>query len=355
MNRDSEHIQKRILMLLRDLFPSASLKDVEAASRALGDEPLEQAASNDMNPIDCLSVDSSASTKSSESSRSFRKESVFELGDVPAVQDRFHALIKNRLQSEIQHNPPLFPWESELQDYGTDPAQEVESIPLHAPTPTGAVNPAWVWLKQLKTLNLPVRLPEPVLVNLLQQCQEAMQTPLREGAKLVRAVEELFPGQDQALNYLAGLVMTSPARSGSTMARATTDVNFPTNYEAAVPAQQMVLSLLAAQEIISNLTLTVSVHQPIVERHWETEAGPLSLQVTYQDQQSTVSVRVRASLPCGGTLQLTDGDAQSSTRRSHAGYLSGELFDLKPGQAYSVEVSLGEQNQSPLTFTIQIV
>lgn len=353
MNRDSEHIQKRILMLLQDLFPSASLQDVEAASRALGFDTIGQTAHDEANSV-LPAIDSSMSNPS-ESSRSFPRESAFELGDVPAVQDRFHALLKNRLQSEIQRNPPLFPWESELQDYGTDTIKEtVESVPSRSPAPVGKA-PAWIWLRQLKELNLPVRLPEPVLANLLARCQEVIQTPLREGVKLVRAVEELFPGQDQALQYLAGLVMTSPARSGTKMVHPPANGQFPASYEAAVPAQQMVLSLLAAQEIINNLTLTVSAHQPSVERQWDTDAGPLSLQVRYQDHHSTVSAWVRATLPCGGVLKLDDGDAQTVTQRSCSGYLSGELFNPEPGQTYPVEVSLGQADQPPLTFTIRIV
>ncbi|NET51319.1 MAG: hypothetical protein F6K09_22110, partial [Merismopedia sp. SIO2A8] len=33
----------------------------------------------------------------------------FEFGEMFAVQDRFHALLKNRLRAEIERKPPLFP------------------------------------------------------------------------------------------------------------------------------------------------------------------------------------------------------------------------------------------------------
>ncbi|TAF09903.1 MAG: PatU, partial [Nostocales cyanobacterium] len=41
----------------------------------------------------------------------------FELGEIPTVQERFQAVIKRRLQIEIQNHPPLFPWESQIVEY----------------------------------------------------------------------------------------------------------------------------------------------------------------------------------------------------------------------------------------------
>jgi hypothetical protein len=36
---------------------------------------------------------------------------------MPIVEDRLPLLIQKRLEAEIQKHPPLFPWETELDDY----------------------------------------------------------------------------------------------------------------------------------------------------------------------------------------------------------------------------------------------
>lgn len=354
MNRDPEDIQRHLLRLLQDLFPAASPTDIEAASQALGSEAVGQAP---LNPSDLQSPQNvtSQSASISGSDRSFQKEPVLDFGDVPAVQDRFHALLKHRLQSEIQQHPPLFPWESEIQDYEANITPPVAEVGLSGDgVSSRRLNtPALVWLRQLSAIKLPVQVPERVLVQLLEQCQELAQSSLREGAKLVRAVEELFPEQSQSLNYLAGLVVTSPARSGSMTAEPPATANFPKSYEAAVPAQQMVLSLLAAREILNSLTLKLTPQQPSVSREWETDAGTVVLRASYDQQGSAPSLRVQATLPCGGRLVLKQNELQSVSRRPQAGLLGVELAEVQLGQCYALDVGLQEQPVS-LTFTIHI-
>ena len=350
MNRDSDEIQRHILSLLKDLLPTASLEDVEAASRALGNELTNSPNSVPSNLPISPSANSSISDNFSESDRSFRKEPAIDLGDVPAVQDRFHALLKNRLQSEIQQNPPLFPWETSIQDYEAEAVYQInEDVVKTEPVPvSGAPTP--VWLRHLRQLDLPVKVPEGVLSHILNNCQTAVQSTLREGARLVRAVEDLFPEQPEALNYLAGLVMTSPARSGKTMAATASNANFPTNYELAAPAQQMVLSLLAAREILKSLNISVSSEQPTVERHWETDAGMVTVRVMYEP---AVSLRVQVAVPSGAEVNLQGRNAQSVAQRPGAGILGVEVFDLEGKQPYSLEVRL--DGQSSLTFAISVV
>jgi hypothetical protein len=36
---------------------------------------------------------------------------------MPIVEDRLPLLIQKRLEAEIQKHPPLFPWETEFDDY----------------------------------------------------------------------------------------------------------------------------------------------------------------------------------------------------------------------------------------------
>ncbi|WP_421658603.1 hypothetical protein [Leptothermofonsia sp. ETS-13] len=272
------------------------------------------------------------------------------------MQDRFYSLLKNRLQTEIQRNPPLFPWETEIHDY------ETEVIPCAATntqaTPVTAAGsqkvPVGLWTSQLKNLNLPVPMPEKVLAQLFQRCQEVAQSSLLEGAKLVRIVEDLFPGHTQTLNQLAGLVMTSPVRSGTTTAPAP-GTNYPLSYETAVSAQQMVLSLLAAREIMTALTLTLSSRQPRVERQWVTEVGTMSLVAAYELITSSAKLRIEGNLPCGGSLRLLGNGLQASGDRLTAGNLSVELNEVQPNQSYTLEVRLTEKDPNPLIFVIRIV
>jgi hypothetical protein len=314
MNRDSGDIQQRILMLLQG-FPSMN----------------------------------SSTPDFSESNRSFPKESSFELGDVPVVQERFQALLKHRLQSEIQKNPPLFPWETELLDYSSEPESAIAAGVLVGSSQSRNSVGGFGWLRHVKDLPLPVpaQIPEPILSTLLQRCQDAVQLSLQEGAKLVKAVEDLFPGQDEALNYLAGNVMMAPARSP----KAAT-VEAPIQYEDVVPDQQMVLSLLAAREIINALSLKVSTTEPVIDRQWQTDVGLLSVHIEYI-QTPVPSIRLHATLPAAGLLAVRNGELRTTAQRTTAGRLSAELFEPQPNHSYAVEFCLaGIEN--PLTFALQL-
>jgi hypothetical protein len=353
MNRNPEEIQRRILMLLQDLLPTATLVDAEAANQALGCEttgtpPLDQ--SNLLMPQD----NPSSVSGYTDSKGSPQKEPLFELGDVPAVQDRFHALLKHRLQSEIQKNPPLFPWESVVQDYEADTVYDSAkaSFGSETSTPVEAASSS-IWNRQLSTLNLPVQVPGLVLGRLLKQCQQVVRSSLREGVQLVQAVEDLFPGEGQALNYLAGLVVASPVRSGATAPTATAGTNFPQSYETAAPAQQMVLSLLAAQQMIVTLTLAVSASQPTVERRWETEQGTLQIKATYNPNPTDSSIAVRAELPTGGRLTFNGSGLQSVAERRSPGSVNVELCEPEVGQIYMLEACL--EDETPLVFVVRIV
>jgi hypothetical protein len=262
----------------------------------------------------------------------------FELGDIPAVQDRFHAVLKRRLQIEIQQHPPRFPWETEGFDY----PERVDAVSVE-PIPTS------MWTVQQQNLRLPIPLPEPVFERLLNQCQVVgRMASLQMGAKLVQAVENLFPGESQTLNHLAGVVLMSPSRGPVTPPVPTPDLE--SEYSALYPPQQMVLSLLAARQLLDTLTVVISPVQPVV-RQWLTAAGLLNLQAEYQQPDGITQVRVQAELPCGGSLQLQSGRARATAQRSDSGYLSVELHQLQLSQNCSLEVQL-PYTQDPLTFTI---
>lgn len=44
-------------------------------------------------------------------------DQLFRPGDTPVISERSQTIIKSRLRTEIEHHPPLFPWETEIVDY----------------------------------------------------------------------------------------------------------------------------------------------------------------------------------------------------------------------------------------------
>lgn len=354
MNDDSEVLQRNLLELLQDLV-AFTTSDDSGVVAPVTEWNNEQHGAPAMNAPDLFVSQAELSGSSNHlkfDTHSSERKNLLKLGEIPAVQDRFHTLLKHRLQSEMQRNPPLFPWETEVHDYEAETAYGVVGSAATAPiSTTNQRVPAQVWLQQLKTLNLPIQLPEGLLGQLLERCQEAVQSSLLEGAKLVKSVEDLFPDQSQALNHLAGMVMTSPARSDTAASRPP-GTNYPPSYELAVPAQQMVLSLLAAREIIAALTLPISLNQPRLERQWLTDLGALSLQADYGFDTTAAKLRLQVTLPSGGSVILRGEDTQASAQRFTAGTLSVELFDFQPQQTHTLEVCLDEQ--TPLVFAIRI-
>lgn len=271
----------------------------------------------------------------------------FVLGETITVHDRFHNLLKRRLQAEIQLRPPLFPWETEITDY-----ESTESASLMVES----VMPTRCWTAQLQNLNLPVPLPEKVLAQLLERCQGLVQSSLLEGAKIVQAVESLFPDQSQVLNQLAQVVMMSPARSGGPQLSEAVRQHLPPNYESANQKQQMLLSLLAAREIVGSLNLTVSAQRPLIERQWQTEVGPLLLEIQYQVTEKA-ALRAQVWLPAAGSLKFSAeaGGAAVVAQRPDSGYLSVELPEPQLQQRYLLAVQLVDLDQAPLIFSIQPV
>jgi len=261
-------------------------------------------------------------------------------GDIPAVQERFEALLKSRLSLEIEKNLPLFPWEDEVLEYQSDRA----ASPGMADNVVSSLSKSGsLWLAQLRRLAIPVALPESMLASLLSACESVVPTSLREGVKVVKVAESFFPENFLQLNELAGIVMMSPARNGYASLQSRLGEDVPTTYEAASPTQQMVLSLLAAREMIAALTLTLkagvgSSHQ------WMTEIGALTLQLDYRINGDDGVLHIQGQLPCGGSLSLVNGPSLSMAQRPEAGMLSVELADLRPMQPLQLKVQLGSDD-----------
>ena len=53
---------------------------------------------------------------------------------MPNVEDRLPSLIQKQLDAEIKQRPPLFPWETEVEDYETTEAESGHPILIEIPT-----------------------------------------------------------------------------------------------------------------------------------------------------------------------------------------------------------------------------
>jgi hypothetical protein len=258
----------------------------------------------------------------------------YNLGEIPIVENRFQALLKRRLQVEIERNPPLFPWETEISDYEPDISDVIEEA---------WVPPVRLWMPQLFNLTLP-SIPENVLAQLLDACSEAAYSRRLIGAKMVNAVEKLFPDQFQLLNRWSDRLLLGESRNPEKL-------SYP-RYEDATNEQKMTLALLAAKEIISALTVPISPTQTPVKRQWQTSAGVVSVEADYQMQEGVPRLRVTGRLPRGGSLTLRAPQASASAQRTYPGSLSVESFDLQPNQTYPLEIRFHDSEQTPLIFAI---
>jgi hypothetical protein len=338
MNKDAEAINQFLAWLSQEPHPARA-----PSGKRTSPTGSEESGIGDLQPpIDPL--DSEVEALQADQFESgpvlFEDISSLELGEIPAVQDRFHAIIKRRLRAEIERNPPLFPWESRLLDY------ESEQPDLLA----GAASITF-WSAQLKALKLPIGLPEALLLQIFAECNKLADSTLRQGVKLVQAVERFFPDQLPALNHWAGQVLAEPVRGTSATLTA-----FPQSYEVASPTQQMVLSLLAAQQLLEAMTLEVSAHFPQAQRHWLTAAGELVLEVEYQPEVNQLSMH--AQLPCAGRLSLIDSSDSSNLASKPLAVDAGtevvnlELANLSIGQTYRLIVEL--EGAMALTFAVHL-
>ena len=325
MNRDAEAINELLAWLTQ--LPDSAISPSGRLSNPFADLGLSGLV--DL-PIDRDPLDSEVEAMQAnlpEFDIYVEDVSSLELGEIPAVQDRFHTIVKRRLRAEIERNPPLFPWETNLLDYEDQPAA-VQST----------------WNAQLQVLKLPVALPETLMLQIFAECRKLADSSLKQGVKLVRAVEQLFPEELPSLNYWAGQVLMEPARSSAALAEAETAA-LPASYEQATATQQMVLSLLAAQQVLAAMTLELSPARPQVNRQWLTGSGELLISADYQPEGR---LRIQTQMPMAGRLTLTGESNQAAAICAGAEMLTVEL-GLLPG-TYSLEISLKDLDS--LSFTI---
>lgn len=348
MNRDIEDFPERFLvwLLQSDNSPKPSRHRSKTTAADASESSPEEGEIEEIDKWELDEFDQLESEVLNATAASLGESTVFsqsgKAGEISALQDRFQALVKRRLQKELQDRPPLFPWETEISDYEPD-CVEPDSF-----------SPNQLWMAHLQKLRLPVPIPPDIFAQLLDRCQAVVQCSIAEGVKLVRAVEALFPGQSQVLNQFAGVVLNSSCLdSPEPIEFAQTASPFPSSYEAATPTEQMVLLLIAARQMIGSLTLSLSPNQRMVQREWLTAVGLLTLQAEYQvERRLFASLRVRGQFPYGGCLKLQVGEAQAIAQRPDAGQLSVELSDLELDQIYPLEVLFPELDQHPLVFGI---
>jgi hypothetical protein len=204
-------------------------------------------------------------------------------------------------------------------------------------------------MAQQSKLNIPVSLPEKVFRQLLEKCQAILVSSLPVGAKLVQVVESLFPNDAQTLNDLAGMVLRSPYRSVGALEKMPIQES---DYSDLGERQQMALSLLAAKQLLENLTLPISDSNPVVERQWLTSAGTINLKAEYKSQGRVKKLCVIGNLPMAGILTLQGNGTQAKAMSSTSGCVSVELYGQPLNQTYTLEVEFPELEQQSLLFVI---
>ncbi len=56
------------------------------------------------------------------------------------VNKRVYFLMKKRLTTEVDQEPPLFPWETEVKDYGNEPSGDLVAEKISTPETTDETN-----------------------------------------------------------------------------------------------------------------------------------------------------------------------------------------------------------------------
>lgn len=338
MKSDADTIRSFLIGLLEhfsriDSLPSGPVDEFTETSQQVGAAPDQTPPANraSSGASDSAAVEHSSTaipTSSTEMSP------ISELGELPSVQDHFQTVLKRRLQIEISQNPPRFPWESSVTDY---PVELAES----------AARP---WLLQLRSLPLPTALPDDILAGLLNRCQALIAESLQPGVQLVKAVENLFPDQPQAMDQIAGLVLANATvRSTATRDLAALKAAFPDGYEGANPQQQVTLTMLAAKDILDTLTLTLTPEAPCQQRQWQTSEGTVAITARYQAGTPN-QISLAVEVPCAGQMSMpTIGQTVTQTR---PGILHLTLPEPIADAAYPIEVHFSGIEAAPLTFAI---
>jgi hypothetical protein len=67
------------------------------------------------------------------------------------------------------------------------------------------------------------------------------------------------------------------------------------------------------------------------------------------------TLRVRGTLPCGGSIEFHGAETEAIAQRPNAGKLGIELFGLTPNTIYPLTVQLSLPDQPLLSFQVVLV
>lgn len=268
-----------------------------------------------------------------------------ELGATSVEYSRSFALLKQRLKISAEDNPPLFPWESEVREY-----DEVFATEAISATATGLIG---TWQSLWHQISLPVTLPAEVMAHITRQCQDLVQSSVKDGMRLIHAIESLFPEHNpQQMHDLAGLVLQGGVRkTGESLASRFLGLNVPATYQGASENQQVALAMVAAYELMNLLTLKLSSREPEVSQTWGLPTGTVALRATYHT--SLQVVRLEITLPEPGTLSVVGVDHSLSVRREEAGAAVLLLPDVQLGANYDLQLLL-DGCADPLKLSIHV-
>jgi hypothetical protein len=257
--------------------------------------------------------------------------------DFSIVEQRFHEILKRRLTSEIESRLPLYPWESEIKEYPTEIKDKVFS----------SKTPLW-----FPDLALPIKFPVKFIDQLLEACVQIIDSFEPQPLQMVKVVSQLFADQlslDQ-LNFLqdqAGIInLAGVTRSATVLEKNREDYG---NYEDCTWQQQMTVSLLAAQQILSALTLPLSSLQSSLTKEWTTPKGKITVKADYVAENKQLNVIINTSFEGEISWQNRGENVTVSCNNSEATVI--HFYDVEPETVYPINIRLAENN---LTFVLKV-
>ena len=254
--------------------------------------------------------------------------------DFSIVENRFQEILKQRLSIEIENNPPLFPWETEILEYPTEIYDEV-SQPKFS-----------LWFQEIA---LPIQFPTEVFSELIEACFNMFDSFSPQPIQMVNAVSKIFPGELSFLNDQATILAVAGANRGvETLEKKIALDNNLQDYDNCSKEQKMTFSLLAAQKILNALTLHLSIAQPSITREWELETGKIILKAEYLASSEKIRVEINVS---------EDGEITWENNSLKCNSLEPIIFDLnqvKTQKIYPIKIQLSDSEKNSLTCAIQI-
>jgi hypothetical protein len=257
--------------------------------------------------------------------------------DLSMVEQRFHEILKRRLTLQTESHLPLYPWESKIQEYPT----EITDKSFRSKVP--------FWFPDLA---LPIKIPVNHLNQILEACIEIIDSFGPQALQTVRVVKQIFADQlslDQ-LNFLedqAGIInLAGVTRSAAILEKNTENYG---DYEDCTWQQQMTVSLLAAQRILSALTLNLSSFEPSLTKEWATDEGKITVKADYIKENRQLDVIINTF--CEGEISWHNQEQNLTVRCNNSEATVIHFYDVEPETVYPINIDLSQNN---LTFVLKV-